>query len=161
MIKSEAATLLSKAKTLIEAACDIEELKEVKDDLKDVTEKIEDIIEDGKDTKKADKADDKDEKKDEDLKELVNETVDALYEKAVMCESAEEANVYIAKADELQKAIEDIPEEKPVVDDEYPTDVTGGEGAKIDQEEIKELVGDDAETLKLLNSDPQSATIDA
>ena len=85
------------------------------------------------------------------LEDLINETIDRLYTKAALCESAEDAEVYIKKADELQKAIDDIPEESPVVDDEYPEDVNGGAGEKIDQEEIKDLVGNDAEALKLLN----------
>ena len=156
--------ILLKAKALLEAACDMEELKDVKEDLEDVTEKIDDII-DGKCDKKDDK-EDKD-KETETVTEsaidfgLVLEAIDALYEKAALCESAEDASVYIKKADELQKAIEDIPEETPVKDDEYPAeDVTGGEGV-LCQEDIKELVGDDAEALKLLQSDEGSVRIEA
>ena len=85
------------------------------------------------------------------LEDIINETIDRLYEKAALCESAENAEVYIQKAEELQNAIDDIPEESPVVDDEYPEDVNGGAGEKIDQEEIKDLIGNDAEALKLLN----------
>ena len=96
-----------------------------------------------------------------DLGDLINETVDRLYEKAALCESSDEAEVYIVKAEELQKAIDDIPEEAPIVDDEYPEEVSGGPGEDIDQEEIKDLIGDDAEALKLLNCDTQSMTIDA
>ena len=96
-----------------------------------------------------------------DLGEIINETIDRLYEKAALCESAEKAEVYVQKAEELQKAIDDIPEETPVKDDEYPEYVSGGPGEDIDQEEIKELVGNDAEALKLLNIDKQSVIIDA
>ena len=95
------------------------------------------------------------------LGELITETIDRLYEKAAICESACDAEVYIQKAEELQKAIDDIPEETPVKDDEYPEYVSGGPGEDIDQEEIKELVGNDAEALKLLNIDKQSVIIDA
>ena len=96
-----------------------------------------------------------------DLVDVVTEAIDRLYEKAALCESAGDAEVYVQKAEELQKAIEDIAEEAPVVDDEYPEEVSGGPGEKIDQEEIKELVGGDAEALKLLNIDNQSVIIDA
>ena len=95
------------------------------------------------------------------LGDLIVETIDRLYEKAALCESAEDAEVYVQKAEELQKAIDDIPEEAPVVDDEYPEEVSGGAGEKIDQEEIKDLVGNDEEALKLLNIDNQSVIIDA
>lgn len=95
------------------------------------------------------------------LCDIITETIDRLYEKAALCESADEAEVYVQKAEELQKAIDDIPEEAPVVDDEYPEEVVGGPGEDIDQEEIKDLIGDDEEALKLLNVDTQSVTIDA
>ena len=95
------------------------------------------------------------------LEDLINETVDRLYEKAALCESGDDAEVYIKKAEELQKAIDDIPEEDPVDGADYPEETSGGAGEKIDQEEIKELVGDDEEALKLLNIDTQSVTIDA
>ena len=93
--------------------------------------------------------------------ELINETVDRLYKKAALCETVEEAEVYVQKAEELQKAIDEIPEEDPIEDDEYPDETSGGPGEKIDQEEIKELVGNDPIALKLLNIDTQSVTIDA
>lgn len=96
-----------------------------------------------------------------DLTDLINETIDRLYSKAALCESVEDAEAYIQKAEELQKAIDDIPEEKPVVDDEYPEEVSGGAGEDIDFEEIKDLIGDDAEAFKLLTADTQSKTIDA
>ena len=67
----------------------------------------------------------------------------------------------IAKAEELQNAIDSIPEEKPVVDDEYPADdVTGGYGDGTDEDAIKAIVGDDAEAMKLLTSDVDSVIID-
>lgn len=96
-----------------------------------------------------------------DLADIITETIDRLYDKALLCESAEEAEVYVQKAEELQKAIEDIPEEAPVVDDEYPEEVSGGAGEDIDFEEVKDLIGDDAEAFKLLTCDTQSVTIDA
>ena len=148
--------LLANAKSLIEAACEAcEDLKDVKESLEDAVEKIDDVISAKDDDKKESKVDDK-------TKEVVNEAIIALYEKAALTESAEVANACIQKAEELQKAIEDIPEEKPVSDDEYPADdVSGGPGDDADQEYIKELVGDDAEALKLLNAEPDSVTIDA
>ena len=95
------------------------------------------------------------------LGDIIVETIDRLYEKAALCESADDAVVYVQKAEELQKAIDEIPEEDPVEDDEYPDETSGGPGEKIDQEEIKELVGNDPIALKLLNIDTQSVTIDA
>ena len=128
--------------------------------MEDVVEKIEDVIDSCEDDKKSD--DKKDEKIDDQTKTVVEAAIEALYDKALLCESTEEADVYIHKAEELQNAIDDIPEEKPVVDDEYPADdVTGGEGEKLDQEEIKDLIGDDAEALALLTQDDNSVIIDA
>lgn len=52
------------------------------------------------------------------------------------------------------KDINDIPEEKPETTGEYPADdITGGEGEKVDQEEIKDLLGDDSEAIAILNDD--------
>lgn len=158
--------ILLKAKALLEAACDMEDLKDVKEDLEDVTEKIDEILDgcsDKKDDKKEDKKDDEAEVATESVIniDLINETIDRLYYKAALCESADDAEVYVQKAEELQKAIEDIPEETPVKDDEYPAeDVTGGKGI-LCQEDIKELVGDDAEALKLLQDGEGSVTIEA
>ena len=156
--------ILLKAKALLEAACDMEDLKDVKEDLEEVTEKIDEIL-DGCDTKKDDDKKDDDETKATNESiiniDLIRETIDRLYEKAALCESADDAEVYVQKAEELQKAIDDIPEEIPVVDDEYPADdVTGGEGV-LCQEDIRELVGDDEEAMKLLQCGEGSITIDA
>ena len=54
-------------------------------------------------TKKEDKSMDR---------ELIIETVDRLYDKAILCESAEDAEIYVEKAEELLEAIE-------VEDNEY------------------------------------------
>ena len=68
-------------------------------------------------------------------------------------EDAEDYVDGIKGGEGTQKDIDDIPEEKPEVADEYPADVTGGEGEKINQEEIKDLVGDDEEAIAILNDD--------
>ena len=156
MINETGALLLKNAKLLIEAACaNCDALEDAKESLEDAVEKIDSVI-DGKEEKKEEKVDEK-------TKEVVNETIAALYEKATMTESVELANACIEKAEELQKAIDDIPEETPSTDDEYPADdVTGGQGEEINQEEVKELVGEDNdEALKLLNTDSNSITINA
>lgn len=50
--------------------------------------------------------------------------------------------------------INDIPEEKPETTGEYPADdITGSEGEKVDQEEIKDLLDGDAEAIAILNDD--------
>lgn len=152
--------ILLKAKALLEAACDMEDLKDVKEDLEDVTEKIDEIL-DGCTDKKDDKKDDETVTESIIDLDLITETIDRLYEKAALCESADDAEAYVQKAEELQKAIEDIPEETSIEDDEYPADdVTGGKGI-LCQEDIKELIGDDAEALKLLQDGEGSITIDA
>lgn len=59
-----------------------------------------------------------------------------------------------------QDDIEDIPEERPVYDDEYPADdITGGAGAKLSCDEIKDLVGDDKEAIAILADDEGSKAI--
>jgi len=55
---------------------------------------------------------------------------------------------------------DNIPEEKPVVDNEYPADaVTGGEGDGSDSDAIKDLVDGDNEALKILTDDKGSETV--
>lgn len=83
----------------------------------------------------------------------LKEAVDLLYERAILCEDAEEASAYVEKAEELQKAIEDIPEETPVKQDEYNTSVVGGDDEKPELEEIKDLCDNDPEVMKLLTDD--------
>lgn len=69
-------------------------------------------------------------------------------------EDAEDYVDGIEGGEGTQKDIDDIPEEKPVVTDEYPADdITGGEGEKIDQEEIKDLLDGDKEAIAILNDD--------
>ena len=59
-----------------------------------------------------------------------------------------------------QKDIDDIPEEKPETTGEYPADdITGGEGEKPDQEEIKDLLDGDAEAIAILNDDEGGKTV--
>lgn len=53
----------------------------------------------------------------------------------------------------LYKEIDDIPEETPVSTGEYDEDVNGGEGEKIDFEEIKDLVDGDSEAIAVLTDD--------
>ena len=58
------------------------------------------------------------------------------------------------------KEIDEIPEEKPETTGEYPADdITGGEGEKIDQEEIKDLLDGDSEAIAILNDDEGSKAI--
>ena len=69
-------------------------------------------------------------------------------------EDAEDYVDGIEGGEGTQKAIDDIPEEKPVTTGEYPADdITGGEGEKIDQDEIKELLDNDDEAIAILNDD--------
>ena len=92
----------------------------------------------------------------------LKEAIDLLYEKAVLCEDAAEAEGYVQKAEELQKAIEDIPEEKPVKQDEYNTSTVGGDDEKPDLDEIKDLCDNDPEVIKLLTDDEdKSVTVDS
>lgn len=83
--------------------------------------------------------------------------VDSLLEAAAMLLN-EDANI---KTDtSSQRDIDDIPTESSVKDDDYPADdVTGGEGIAPDNEEIKELVGGDAEAMKILADDEGSKAI--
>jgi len=147
---TENAIILKRAKALVESVCEgCEDLKDVKDTLEDVIEKIDDVIDDGKD----DKGKKDDDKVDDKTKEVVHEAVTALYEKACLCENAEDATPYIQKAEELQKAIEDIPEETPIIGDDYPADsVSGGKGIS-NSDAIKELLDGDVEAFKLLTGD--------
>ena len=69
-------------------------------------------------------------------------------------EDAEDHVDGIEGGEGTQDPIDDIPEEKPETTGEYPAeDVTGGEGAPIDQKEVKELVEDDKEAIDILNDD--------
>ena len=78
----------------------------------------------------------------------------------LLSEGAEDYVDGIEGGEGTQKDIEDIPEEKPVVDDEYPADaVTGGAGEPIDQEEVKDLVDGDKEAIDILNDDEGSKTV--
>ena len=91
----------------------------------------------------------------------IQEAIDLLYDKAILCEDAGEAAEYVQKAEELQKAIEDIPEEIPVKQDEYETSVVGGDDEKPDLDEIKDLCDNDPEVIKLLTDDEdKSVTVD-
>ena len=95
-------------------------------------------------------------------KTALQEAIDLLYDKAILCEDAAEAEGYVQKAEELQKAIEDIPEETPVKQDEYETSVVGGDDEKPDLDEIKDLCDNDPEVVKLLTDDEdKSVTVDS
>ena len=95
-------------------------------------------------------------------KEALQEAIDLLYDKAILCEDAGEAAEYVQKAEELQKAIEDIPEEIPVKQDDYETSAVGGDDEKPDLEEIKDLCDGDPEVVKLLTDDEdKSVTVDS
>lgn len=69
-------------------------------------------------------------------------------------EDAEDYVEGIEGGEGTQKDIDDIPEEKPETTGEYPADdITGGEGEKADQEEIKDLLDGDEEAIAILNDD--------
>ena len=92
----------------------------------------------------------------------IKEAIDLLYDKAILCEDADEAEGYVQKAEELQKAIDDIPEETPVKQDDYETSAVGGDDEKPDLEEIKDLCDGDEEVVKLLTDDEdKSVTVDS
>ena len=160
---------------LEDAACadKIEDAQELIEKAKDINEKalakLSDAVDkcEGKSSEKSSK--DKDDEEEDEEKEAVNEkkaeaiteAVDALLNCAVMAETAEEADGYIKKAEELQKAIDDIPEETPVENKEYPEDTSGGQGCKDDcLEDIKDLLGGDTKAIDLLTKDPNTLTID-
>lgn len=103
-----------------------------------------------------------------DLNKKMNESADTITLAAqLLIEAAnllnEDAEDYvdgIEGGEGTQKDIDDIPEERPAIDDEYPADaVTGGVGEKIDQEEIKDLVDGDKEAIDILNDDEGSKAI--
>ena len=95
-------------------------------------------------------------------KAALQEAIDLLYDKAILCEDSSEAEGYVQKAEELQKAIEDIPEETPVKQDDYETSTVGGDDEKPDLEEIKDLCDNDPEVIKLLTDDEdKSVTVDS
>ena len=137
-----------KAKGLIEKAQDLQEK---------AIEKLDGVCED-----KEDKKDDT--KKDEDDKddvEKLEEAVELLLAQATLCESAEEACVYITKAEQCQKAIEDIEAAPNEEADDYNEDVNGGKVMPEDHlEDIKDLVDGSAEAVKILTVDEDSLTID-
>ena len=95
-------------------------------------------------------------------KKALQEAIDLLYNKAILCEDAAEAEGYVQKAEELQQAIEDIPEETPVKQDDYETSAVGGDDEKPDLEEIRDLCDGDEEVVKLLTDDEdKSVTVDS
>lgn len=74
-------------------------------------------------------------------------------------ESADLVSALLSTASALLESVDD---EDPVAefDDEYPADnISGGEGEKIDHEEIKDLINDDEEALAILTDDEGSATV--
>lgn len=163
---SKYTTLFETVSVLLEdAACakSVEEAQEIIEKARDLNDKAIKKLEgetcaDAKDEPKAEKKDENDEKK----AEAIMESVENLLNLAMLCESADDADKYIKMAEGLQKDIEDIPEETPVKDDEYPAeDVTGGEGKPDDYlEDIKDLVDGDARAMELLTKDPNTLTID-
>ena len=155
MEEASAADNIEDAQDLIEKAKDLQD--KAIDMLDDTADKI-DGCEDGKCDKKEDK---KEEKKEDTKADSLQEAVNALLTAAVMCESAEEADGYIQKAEELQKAIDEIPEEKPEDARDYPETTSGGDEMKEDHlEAIKDLVDDDKDALDILTVDEDSLTID-
>lgn len=74
--------------------------------------------------------------------------------------STEIASKLLGIASALLEGADDIYEENSVKGDEYPADdITGGEGQKPTQEEVKDLVGDDKEALAILADDEGSTTV--
>ena len=73
-----------------------------------------------------------------------------------------EAARLLTESDELCQAdIDDIPEERPIVDDEYPAEVSGGDGYREDHlEDIKDLVDGNQKALDILTSDDDSKIIE-
>lgn len=165
---SKFTTLFETVSVLLEdAACakSIEDAQELIEKARDLNDKaIEKLEADGcKDDKEdASKDDKKKAEVDEKKAEAIMESVENLLNLATLCESADDADKYIKMAEGLQKEIEDIPEEAPVVDDEYPAeDVTGGEGKPDDYlEDIKDIVDGDSKAMELLTKDPNTLTID-
>ena len=73
----------------------------------------------------------------------------------ILIEAAE-----ILESEVIQKAVEDIPEEKPDEAKEYPEDTSGGEGLREDHlEDTKELVDDSKEAVDIMTEDENSKTI--
>ena len=116
-------------------------------------------IEDKKNEKMQRKMEKKNKKE---SKKALQEAINLLYDKAILCEDAAEAEGYVQKAEELQQAIEDIPEETPVKQDDYETSAVGGDDEKPDLEEIRDLCDGDEEVMKLLTDDEdKSVTVDS
>ena len=83
------------------------------------------------------------------------------YIASIMLEAADLLKDDVVKDNSEVKELSDIPEEKPVKQDEYDSDVNGGEGDNIDHEEIKDLCDNDPEVIKLLTDDEdKSVTVD-
>lgn len=88
--------------------------------------------------------------------DLMKLKAELLMEAAEACETAAHTMVDTVP----QKDIEDIPEEKPTVDDEYPEDVSGGEGLREDHlEDTKGLVNDCDNAMDILTKDDDSEAI--
>lgn len=88
----------------------------------------------------------------------------AILEEAEGGDAAVEAHPYvdgIEGGEGTQDPIDDIPEEKPEEAADPAPEVSGGEGAPVDLEEIKELVGDDKEAIALMTEDEGSAVCEA
>lgn len=132
---------------LLEEACKnadtVDELEDIKELLESAAEDIDDVVNNCGE------------------RDTIREAVDALYESAMASDDLTYAQACIMKADEIQKAIGDIPEESPIEDRDYPDDVSGGSGPELTMDEIKDLVGDDPEAIKLLLDDSDGKTIDA
>lgn len=165
---SKMTSIMETVSVLLEdAACaaSIEDAQEFIEKAKDLNDKAIAKLEKatgGCDDEKEDKKDDKKGEEDEKKAEAMLESIENLINLATLCESADDADKYIKMAESIQKEIEDIPEETPVADDEYPAeDVTGGEGKPDDYlEDIKDIVDGDSKAMELLTKDPNTLTID-
>lgn len=86
---------------------------------------------------------------------LLIEAANALKASGVIYEDAN-STIDLTK----QKDIEDIPEEAPVVNKEYPENTSGGPGKRDDcLDDIKDLVNGDSKAIDLLTKNDRSKTI--
>jgi hypothetical protein len=144
---AESTENLEKAQEFIEKAQELQEK---------ATEIIDTVVEEDGDAKDKKEESKEAEKKDE-VKETLTETVNFLYSKAILCESATDAVEYVVKAEALQKAIDEIPEEKPEVNDTYKSNI---ESEDPEMKEMLDLLDGDKEALDLITKDDGGAKVE-
>ena len=140
---------LEKAQEFIEKAQELQEK---------ATEIIDTVVEEDGDAKdKKEEPKDKEAEKKDEVKETLTETVNFLYSKAILCESATDAAEYVVKAEALQKAIDEIPEEKPEANDTYKSNI---EPEDPEMKEMLDLLDGDKEALDLITKDDGGAKVE-